>query len=178
MKKKMVLTTACMVLLLIANASVLRPLDEKSVNHSKATESVVLEKTWKFYSAIKQPTAEALADENNYKFGKEAGYLYAMFMTTYVVREEVVPGDPMRRTVIRKPIIYNAVRSIEKQLGKELRSNRITAEQVAADFAQVLKTALSAIDSDSQSFEDALQLNRKDASYLLSVFKQVELTEI
>ncbi|MEG2332468.1 MAG: hypothetical protein RSB62_09250, partial [Bacteroides sp.] len=140
MKKKMVLTVTCMVLLLMANASALQPLDERLAHSSKTTESAVLKKTWKFYSAIKQPTAEALADENNYKFGKEAGYLYTMFMTTYVVREEVVPGDPMRRTVIRKPVIYNAVRSIEKQLGKELRSNRLTTEQVAADFAQVLKT--------------------------------------
>lgn len=178
MKKKMILTTACMVLLLIANASVLRPLNEKPINRNKTTERVVPKREWKFYSAIKQPTAEALADENNHKFGKEAGYLYTMFMDTYVVREEVVPGDPMRRTVIRKPIIYNAVRSIEKQLGKELRSNRMTTEEVAAEFTQVLKTALSAIDSDSRSFEDALQANRKDASYLLSLFKQVELTEI
>ena len=127
---------------------------------------------------IKQPSADALANAGNYKFGQEAGYLYNQFMKIYVVREEVVPGDPTRRTVIRKPTIYNAVRSIEKQLNKELKSNKMTREQVAAEFTNVLKVAISAYDSESESFEDALQTNRKNATDLLSVFQNVKLTEI
>ncbi|EYA47193.1 hypothetical protein M115_2897 [Bacteroides fragilis str. 3719 T6] len=99
-------------------------------------------------------------------------------MKIYVVREEVVPGAPPRRTVIRKPTIYNAVRSIEKQLNKELKSNKMTREQVAAEFTNVLKVAISAYDSESESFEDALQINRKNATDLLSVFQNVKLTEI
>ena len=99
-------------------------------------------------------------------------------MNIYVVREEVVPGDPTRRTVIRKPTIYNAVRSIEKQLNRELKSNKMGQEQVTAEFTNVLKIAISAFDSLTESFEDALQQNRKNAAALLSVFQNVKLTDI
>lgn len=92
--------------------------------------------------------------------------------------EEVVPGDPTRRTVIRKPTIYNAVRSIEKQLNRELKSNKMGQEQVTAEFTNVLKIAISAFDSETESFEDALQQNRKNAAALLSVFQNVKLTDI
>lgn len=120
---------------------------------TKTELNSVVKKTWEFYSAIKQPSADALANAGNYKFGQEAGYLYNQFMKIYVVREEVVPGDPTRRTVIRKPTIYNAVRSIEKQLNKELKSNKMTREQVAAEFTNVLKVAISAYDSESESLK-------------------------
>ena len=54
----------------------------------------------------------------------------------------------------------------------------MTREQVAAEFTNVLKVAISAYDYESESFEDALQTNRKNATDLLSVFQNVKLTEI
>ena len=134
--------------------------------------------SWEFYSAIKAPTNEELAREANYKFGEEAGYLYSLFMSVYVVREEVVPGDPTRRTVIRKPAIYNAVRSLEKHYNKEVKKNGLSSAVATSEFLQILKIALAAFDSESKSFEDSLQENRKDATSLTAVFKHVRLTEI
>lgn len=99
-------------------------------------------------------------------------------METYVVKEEVVPGDPSRRTVIRKPGIYNAVRSIEKQLSKEVKSQTLTKEQAAEELENVLKIALAAIDSDTNTFEDALQDNKKDYTRLLAVFDNVKLKSL
>ena len=51
-------------------------------------------------------------------------------------------------------------------------------EQVTAEFTNVLKIAISAFDSETESFEDALQQNRKNAAALLSVFQNVKLTDI
>ena len=130
---------------------------------------------WVFYSTLKQPSAEELAHADDHKFGKEIGYLYTAFMGTYVVKEEVVPGDPARRTVIRKPDIYNAVRSIEKQLSKEVKSQTLTADKAADEFSNVLQVALAAIDSDTLTFERELQANKKDANRLLAIFDEVEL---
>ena len=178
MKRHLILAFALLASSVALNAVNSLPDDDKSDNKNKTELNSVVKKTWEFYSAIKQPSADALANAGNYKFGQEAGYLYNQFMKIYVVREEVVPGDPTRRTVIRKPTIYNAVRSIEKQLNKELKSNKMTREQVAAEFTNVLKVAISAYDSESESFEDALQTNRKNATDLLSVFQNVKLTEI
>ena len=174
MKRHLILAFALLASSVALNAVNSLPDDDKSDNKNKTELNSVVKKTWEFYSAIKQPSADALANAGNYKFGQEAGYLYNQFMKIYVVREEVVPGDPTRRTVIRKPTIYNAVRSIEKQLN----SNKMTREQVAAEFTNVLKVAISAYDSESESFEDALQTNRKNATDLLSVFQNVKLTEI
>ena len=114
MKRHLILAFALLASSVALNAVNSLPDDDKSDNKNKTELNSVVKKTWEFYSAIKQPSADALANAGNYKFGQEAGYLYNQFMKTYVVREEVVPGDPTRRTVIRKPTIYNAVRSIEK----------------------------------------------------------------
>lgn len=148
-----------------------------SRNNKEKTETTVNE-TWEFYSNTPQFSTEALAQASNYKFGQEAGCLYDEFMKMYVVREEVVPGDPTRRTVIRKPAIYNAVRSIEKNLNKELKNSGMTPEQAGTEFAWVLKVALAAFDLENESFEDALQNHRKDAASLLSIFNEVKLIEL
>lgn len=68
--------------------------------------------------------------------------------------------------MIRKPGIYNAVRSIEKQLNKDVKSKKLTKEEASDEFANVLKIALAAIDSDTNTFEEALQGNKKDSSRL------------
>ena len=142
------------------------------------TMPVLHAEDWVFYSTLKQPSAEELANAGNHKLGKEIGYLYTTFMGTYVVKEEVVPGDPARRTVIRKPDIYNAVRSIEKQLNKEVKSQSMTADKAADEFSNVLQVALAAIDSDTQTFERELQANKKDANRLLAIFDEVELKSL
>lgn len=177
MKRHLILAFALLASSVALNAVNSLPDDDKSDNKNKTELNSVVKKTWEFYSTIKQPSADALANAGNYKFGQEAGYLYNQFMKIYVVREEVVPGDPTRRTVIRKPTIYNAVRSIEKQLNKELKSNQMTREQVAAEFTNVLKVAFLPM-SESEHLKTALQINRKNATDLLSVFQNVKLTEI
>lgn len=145
---------------------------------SKASVETTPVETWEFYSTLQEPTAEELANTNNHKFGKEVGCLYNAFMDMYVVKEEVVPGDPARRTVIRKPGIYNAVRAIEKQLNKDVKSSKVTKEAAADEFMNVLKIALAAIDSDTNTFEEALQSNKKDSSRLLAIFDNVKLKSL
>ena len=178
MKRHLILAFALLASSVALNAVNSLPDDDKSDNKNKTEINSVVKKTWEFYSAIKQPSADALANAGNYKFGQEAGYLYNQFMKIYVVREEVVPGDPTRRTVIRKPTIYNEVRSIEKQLNKDVKSKKLTKEEASDEFANVLKIALAAIDSDTNTFEEALQGNKKDSSRLLAIFDNVKLKSL
>ena len=98
MKRHLILAFALLASSVALNAVNSLPDDDKSDNKNKTELNSVVKKTWEFYSAIKQPSADALANAGNYKFGQEAGYLYNQFMKIYVVREEVVPGDPTRRT--------------------------------------------------------------------------------
>ena len=172
MKKSLVL----LVVLLGTSFSMLHAVTVADGDNDKASKANV--ETWEFYSAVQEPTAEELANANNHKFGKEVGCLYNAFMDMYVVKEEIVPGDPSRRTVIRKPGIYNAVRSIEKQLNKDVKSKKLTKEEASDEFANVLKIALAAIDSDTNTFEEALQGNKKDSSRLLAIFDNVKLKSL
>lgn len=180
MKRNLILAI-CLCLSLGVNANNVFP-DDNKVNTNNRIEKNEIEKSdsqsWEFYSAIKAPTNEELSREANYKFGEKAGYLYSLFMNIYVVREEVVPGDPTRRTVIRKPAIYNAVRSLEKHFNKQVKTNGMNLESATNEFLFVLKVAIAAFDSDSKSFEDILQENRKDSTKLTALFQLVQLTEI
>lgn len=179
MNKKCILTFVLLISYIIVNATVFSPdyddlKKENEAKESKEESSI----TWEFYSIIKQPSAEELANESDYKFGQEAGFLYARFLNYYIVKETIAPGDPTKRTVIRKPAIYNAVRTVEKQLEKDVENNALTKDQATAEFTHILKIAISAIDSESQSFEKVLQTHRKNVKHILSAFKSVKLIEI
>ena len=179
MNKKRILTVVLFISCIIVNARAFSPNNDDLKKENEAKEvKEELTTTWEFYSIIRQPSAEELADESDYKFGQEAGFLYTRFLDYYVVRETIAPGDPTKRTVIRKPAIYNAVRSVEKQLEKDVKNNTLTKDQATAEFTHILKIAISAIDSESQSFEKVLQAHRKNVKNILSAFKSVKLIEI
>lgn len=145
----------------------------------KNNSSVTSVTKWEFMSTHKEPTAEELASfSDSEKFGKKAAYFYDIFKETYVTKEEVVPGDPTKRTIIRKPEIYNAVRSIEKALGKAIKKKEISREESCKQFCHVLEVSLAAIDSDTQSLEDTLNSHRKDPKSLLAIFQNVSLQSI
>lgn len=153
--------------------------DEKKENVTSVSETAGTDMTWEFYSAYGDPTAEDLATvSGSSRFGKKATYFYGLFKDTYVTKEEVVPGDPTRRTVIRKPEIYNAVKNIEKALGKALKKHEITPEESEKQFCHVLKVSLAAIDSDTSTFEKSLDENRKDSQALLAIFQRVDLKNL
>src|SRR5574344_989828 len=66
--------------------------------------------TWEFYSSQNPPTLQELSVlQPFHNLGKDVSFYYEKFKEAYVTKEEVVPGDPMRWTVIKKPAIYNAV---------------------------------------------------------------------
>ena len=169
MKKKFILTVAFLSISLFAQqmwAMPFYPVRDKKENVKTDASSAKVE-TWEFYSTVETPSSEELAAlVSNHKLGKKVAFLYDSFKDTYVVKEEVVPGDPTRRTVIRKPEIYNAVRTMLPQ------------DKAEQEFTGVLKVALAAIDSDTESFETALQENKKDVSHLLGVFRRVSLKSI
>ena len=74
MKRHLILAFALLASSVALNAVNSLPDDDKSDNKNKTELNSVVKKTWEFYSAIKQPSADALANAGNYKFGQEAGY--------------------------------------------------------------------------------------------------------
>jgi hypothetical protein len=97
----------------------------------------------------------------------------------YVTKEEVVPGDPQTRTIIKKPEIYNAVNNVEKFLRKQVKDKQMSMEDAQRNLNQVIEVALAAIDTEeTNSFEEALHKNRKQADSQLEVFKKVKVKSI
>lgn len=142
-------------------------------------ETVATTLTWEFFSAYEDPSIETLKSiSKSCKLGEKSSYFYNLFKETYVVKEEVVPGDPTKRTVIKKPDIYNSVKKIEKYLNKSLKSGNESKEVLDDKFCHVLKVSLAAIDSDTTTFEETLKDNKKNPEALLSIFEHVSLKNI
>lgn len=182
MKKNVILAIVLCMICSLGQAKTtlpLQPVRHKSEAAKPAPLPAMKEEAWEFYSACEDPTPEELATlTSTHRLGDKVSFLYDSFKDTYVVKEEVVPGDPTRRTIIRKPAIYNAVRLIEKELSREVKKQTVSKETAEQQLINVLKVALAAIDSESDSFESALQEHKKDATSLLAVFERVNLKSI
>jgi|GEM_PF-1480118 len=138
----------------------------------------VVAPAWEFYFIPLNLSAVDLEEVSDHKLGPEVSRLYAAFETSFVVKEEVVPGDPLRRTVIRKPDIYNAVRKVERMLTDKVKRGELRKEAGASDFMQVLNVAMAAVDTECGSFEKALQQDRKDPDRLFVLFQRVSLRRL
>lgn len=178
MKRCLILTMVLLVTGITMSIAKPAPDKDKSARKVHTENSVIETESWEFYSIITPPTIEELSSENNYYFGRTAGCLYNTFLKLYVAKEEVVPGDPRRRNIIRKPTIYKTVRLIEKQLKKEVKAHKIDKDQATIRFEEVLKKAISAFDSETESFEKALTNCDRKISNLYAVFDKVKLIEI
>ncbi len=152
---------------------------ENNNRQESEIEIAAISHQWEFMMAQEEPTSEDLESiSGTTKFGKEVAYYYELFKDAYIAKEEVVPGDPTRRTVIRKPDIFNAVMSIEKSLKKAVKKNVLSKEDSGKQFCHVLKASLAAIDSDTQSLEQVLNENRKNPEALLQIFRNINVKNI
>lgn len=133
---------------------------------------------WEFCYSQKAPQPEDLQEVEDNKLGKDIGFYDQIFNQLYVVKEEVVPGDPTMRTVIKKPDVFNAVRAIYKSLCESVKNHTLTKEEATSQMLHTFKVAIAVIDSDSSSFEKYLHQNKKETSSLISAFNRVTLQNI
>ena len=134
---------------------------------------------WQFVLAIKPPTELQLRSADKHRWGNEVGYYRALFVDAYVSKEEVVPGDPRRRTVIAQPGIYNAVLRVEKELRKLERRDKLTKDEVADEFIHVLLVAIGAHGADTGGkFEEELERRRKDTDATRQLFREAAVKSL
>lgn len=149
------------------------------VTEKNETKQLPPEMKWELMSTAEEPTDTQLElYPGQGHFERLAAYYHELFKKTYLVKEKVVPGDPTQRIVIRKPDIYNAVRSVEKALGKAVKNKQITNEECNKNICHILEVSIAAADTDTQSLEAALGQNKKDPETLLAIFNKVSLTNI
>jgi hypothetical protein len=107
----------------------------------------------------------------NHFLGADIARQYYLFNDLYTYEVPVSPGNPANKTMVEKPSIYSAVRKIEKQIRKDLKSKKIDKDSAQAKFRDVLDVAISTYYSDTNLLEDAIQ-NAGSSNELTEIFTE------
>ncbi|MDP3916027.1 MAG: hypothetical protein Q8R96_20045 [Bacteroidota bacterium] len=108
-------------------------------------------------------------------FGQSVSEKLYLLESKYTYEVPIVPGNPQTRTMIRKPVIYEAVKKIERHLKKLVKKGEITTETASYDFNKVLDVAFNVLTAETESFEKTIG-ETNDVNSLTSLFtKRVTL---
>lgn len=176
MKKRDLIILICGILL---QMNVFAVMSCNSLKNSDEKERKEVVNKWEFWIADYPIFSTEQLASSKHVLGGDVKLLLDSINTVYMKREEIVPGDPQTRPVIRKPEIFKAVSVIEKYLKKEVEQKRMNLDLAHEKMLRVAYVALAAIDtSDTDSFEESLYQQRKSAVELLALFGQVKLTSL
>ena len=100
-----------------------------------------------------------------------------MYLLDEKYKSEValIPGNPQTKTVIQKPVLYDAVKRIEKYLKKSIKKGEISMESATYTFDKILDITLSIKNADTKSFEAALSSTKTEAEKIELFIKRVNL---
>lgn len=132
---------------------------------------------YEFYNVFSSPTEEELASvEVEGIESRMSAFLEDKLKKCTFTHEALVPGESMQRIVSHKVDIYNAVKTIYKNLVKEVKANPEFAIKAKEIYERVTRIAISAFyDDNSTDFEASLRKNRKNYKMLLQMFENVTI---
>jgi hypothetical protein len=108
-------------------------------------------------------------------FGDLAAKKLYLLDKYYTSQLALVPGNPQTRTVIKKPVIYDAVKRIERDLKKKVKKGELSSEIASVEMNKTLDVALNILTADTSEFEDAVT-SAKSINKKIELFtKQVSL---
>jgi hypothetical protein len=97
-------------------------------------------------------------------FGELVSKKLYLLDSKYTYEVPIIPGNPQTRTMVRKPVIYDAVRKIERYLKKSVKKGEVSIETASNEFNIVLDVANNVFTADTKSFEKAIsETNNTDA---------------
>lgn len=89
-------------------------------------------------------------------FGDLVAKKIYLFNKFYTSEENLFPGDPATKTIIKKPVIYEAVKRIERDLKKSLKKGESSVSEASSILNTVLDVALNIQTEDTKDFEKAI----------------------
>jgi hypothetical protein len=92
----------------------------------------------------------------NHPFGQIIAKKCYLLEKKYTSQVAITPGNPAVKTVIKKPVIYESVRHIEKDLKRSVRKGEISVSEATISFEMTLDVALSILNLDTKDFEKVL----------------------
>lgn len=98
-----------------------------------------------------------------------------LFNEFYTSEENLFPGNPATKTIIKKPVIYEAVKCIERDLKKSVRKGEISVPDASSILNTVLDVALNIQTEDTRDFEKAIENAASTKSKIELFTKMVRL---
>ena len=99
-------------------------------------------------------------------------YLFNKFYTS---EENLFPGNPATKTIIKKPVIYEAVKRIERDLKKSIKKGETSVSEASSILNTVLDVALNIQTEDTRDFEKAIENANNTKSKIELFTKMVRL---
>lgn len=141
----------------VISQSLLTYASDNSEIESKKTDRLLPTYEFKGYSKDNELEKLSIQISGNHLFGETVAKKYYLFDDMYTTEVAVVPGNPQTRTLIKKPIIYEAVKRIEKDLRKSIKKGEISIDYASMEFEKVLDVALNILTADTKKFEEEIK---------------------
>lgn len=177
MKKKIFLITVlCSVLIISATAQdALTFATELNKTEAKSTPNPLPVFDFAGYAyeyELDKITAEMSGE---HVFGNVIAKKVYLLDQKYKSEVALIPGNPQTKIVIQKPVLYDAVKRIEKHLKKSVKKGEITIDSATYLYNKVLDVALSIRNADTKAFEVAISSAENEAAKIELFTKRVNL---
>lgn len=130
---------------------------------------------FKVYSSAQDLSAISKDMTEEHVLGEMVSQKLYLLDSKYTYLVPIVPGNPQTRTIVRKPVIYDAVRKIERYLKKSVKKGEISIETASNEFNIVLDVANNVFTADTKSFEKAISETDNTDSLINLLTKRVNL---
>jgi len=149
-------------------------MDNSAVFTENPAKSPVI---FQFKAYSKDSYFESISIEmsGNHPFGDLIARKFYLFDEYYTSEENPFPGNPAVKTVIKKPLIYTAVKDIERDLKKAVKKGTTPREEASIVMSTVLDVALNIITADTKSFERAIKATGSTESKIDLFTRKVKL---
>lgn len=93
----------------------------------------------------------------------------------YKYQVALVPGNPHTKSVLRKPVIYEVVKRIEKDLKRSVRNGEMATDTATVQLNKTLDVALNILNADTREFEAAITATKSINGKIMLFTKQVKI---
>jgi hypothetical protein len=105
-------------------------------------------------SELKNISAELAG---SHPFGGTLARKLYLFNKKYTSEVPLAPGNPATKTEIKKPVIYNSVKRIDRDLKRSVKRGEIDVTKASQELNIVLDVALNILTAETKEFEKAIE---------------------
>jgi hypothetical protein len=114
---------------------------------------------YKFKAYSNEYELENISGEiaGNHPFGETIAKKLYLFDEKYTSQVALAPGNPALKTVIKKPVIYQTVKRIERDLRRSVKKGEVSLATASGELNTVLDVALNILTTNTTEFERAVE---------------------